>query len=115
MLLTYENEAWLAQHKDQPVFYTIPRSTVLIQNPIAITNGKSQSAARAFLRYLYTPSAQTIFGQTGYRPVVPSVAKKFGYPARPGIFPIGFLGGWDKVTKQLFDPKSGVMAKIERG
>ena len=115
VLLSYENEAWLAQHKGQPVFYTIPRSTILIQNPIAITNGHNQPAARAFLRYLYTSAAQTIFGQNGYRPVVPSVAKKFAYPARPGIFPIGFLGGWDKVTKELFDPKSGVMAKIERG
>jgi sulfate/thiosulfate-binding protein len=115
VLLTYENEAWLARHKGQPVFYTIPRSTILIQNPIAITNGKNQTAARAFLRYLYTPSAQTIFGETGYRPVVPSVAKKFDYPARPGIFQIGFLGGWEKVTKQFFDPKNGVMAKIQRG
>src|SRR5947209_11998432 len=26
VLLTYENEAWLARHKGQPVFYTIPRS-----------------------------------------------------------------------------------------
>ena len=115
VLLTYENEAWLAQHKGQPVFYTIPRSTILIQNPVAITNGHNQDASRAFLRYLYTPAAQTIFGQNGYRPVVPSVAKKFSYPARPGIFPIGFLGGWDKVTKLLFDPKNSVMAKIERG
>jgi sulfate/thiosulfate-binding protein len=115
VLLTYENEAWLARQKGQPVFYTIPRSTILIQNPVAITNGKNQTAARAFLRYLYTPSAQTIFGQTGYRPVVPSIAKKFDYPARPGIFQIGFLGGWEKVTKQLFDPKNGVMAKIQRG
>jgi sulfate/thiosulfate-binding protein len=115
VLLTYENEAWLARHKGQPVFYTIPRSTILIQNPIAITNGHNQDAARAFLRYLYTPAAQTIFGQNGYRPVVPSVAKKFGYPARPGIFSIDFLGGWDKVTKQLFDPKNSVMATIERG
>ena len=24
-------------------------------------------------------------------------------------------GGWDKVTKLLFDPKNSVMAKIERG
>ena len=115
VLLTYENEAWLAQHKGQPVFYTIPRSTILIQNPIAITNGHNQEAAKAFLRFLYTPAAQTIFGQNGYRPVVPSVVKKFNYPARPGIFSIGFLGGWDKATKLLFDPKNSVMAKIERG
>src|SRR2546428_14063795 len=57
VLITYENEAWLAQHKGQPVFYTIPRSTILIENPLAITNGKNQAAARAFLQFLYTPEA----------------------------------------------------------
>ena len=114
VLLTYENEAWLAQHKGQPVFYTIPRSTILIENPIAITNGKNQAAARSFLHFLYTPQAQAIFGETGYRPVVKSVAAKFKYPVRPGLFTIGFVGGWEKVEKQFFDPRSGIMAKVER-
>jgi sulfate/thiosulfate-binding protein len=114
VLLTYENEAWLAQHKGLPVFYVIPRSTILIENPIAITNGKNQAAARSFLRFLYTPEAQTIFAQTGYRPVLKSVAAKFKYPARPGLFTIGFVGGWDRVQKQFFDPRSGIMAKVER-
>jgi len=40
--------------------------------------------------------------------------KKF--PARPGEFTIDQLGlgGWEKVQKRFFDPKSSVMARIQR-
>jgi sulfate/thiosulfate-binding protein len=113
VLITYENEAILARHQGQGLYYIDPSSTILIENPVAITNGKNQAAARAFLNFLYAPQSQTLFAQTGYRPVVKSVAKKFKYPARSGQFDIGYLGGWAKVQKQFFDPKTGIMAKIE--
>ena len=54
----------------------------------------------------------------GYRPVVKSVLarnrKKF--PVRPGEFTIAapYLGGWKKVQKRFFDPKTGIMVDIER-
>ena len=40
--------------------------------------------------------------------------KKF--PARPGLFTIDQLGlgGWAKVQKRFFDPRTGIMARIER-
>ncbi|PWU24886.1 MAG: sulfate ABC transporter substrate-binding protein [Candidatus Rokuibacteriota bacterium] len=114
VLITYENEAILARHQGQGLYYIDPAKTILVENPVAITNGKNQSAARAFLRFLYTPKAQTLFAQTGYRPVVQSVAEKFKYPARPGLFDIDYLGGWTKVQKRFFDPDTGVMAKIEK-
>ena len=114
VLITYENEAILAQKQGQQTPYVIPRSTILIENPVAITNGKHQAEARAFLRFLYTPAAQKLFGDTGYRPVVKSVASQFKYPARPGLFTIGFLGGWDRVQTQFFEPSKGIMARIER-
>jgi sulfate/thiosulfate transport system substrate-binding protein len=114
VLITYENEAILARHQGQGLYYIDPATTILIENPVAITNGKNQAAARAFLNFLYRPQAQTLFAQTGYRPVLESVARKFNYPARPGLFDIHYLGGWAKVQKQFFDPKTGVMAKIEK-
>jgi sulfate/thiosulfate-binding protein len=116
-LLTYENEAILARQKGQPVQYVIPRSTILIENPVAVTKtSKNPAAARAFVRFLYSPAAQRIFAQNGYRPVVKSVAKEFHFPARPGLFTIDQLGlgGWDRVQKRFFDSRSGVMADIER-
>jgi sulfate/thiosulfate-binding protein len=113
VLLTYENEAILARQKDQPVQFVIPKATILIENPLALTKGASP-AAKAFRNFLLTPAAQRIFAQTGYRPVVQSVAREFKFPARPDLFTIRTLGGWKKVQPQFFDPRNGIMAKIER-
>src|ERR671939_2126248 len=112
VMLAYENEAILAQRKGQPVYYLIPKATIRIENPIAVTKGASASA-RTFVSFLNGPKAQTIFGRNGYRPVLRSVVKKFNYPVRPWLFTIQKLGGWAKVEKRFFDPKNGVMAKIE--
>ena len=68
------------------------------------------------MSWLYTPAAQTIWAQNGFRSVVPSVEKKFAaqFPPRPQLFKIGYVGGWDKVNKQFFDPTTGIIAKIEQ-
>jgi sulfate/thiosulfate-binding protein len=118
VLLTYENEAILAQSQGRPVFYVIPKATIQIENPLAvIAKSKHKAEAQAFYRFLYTPQAQKLFAETGYRPVVRSVAHQYAskFPLRPQLFTIGYVGGWTKVTKQFFDPNTGVMAKIERG
>lgn len=118
VLLTYENEAILARQKGERVFTVIPKATLLIENPAAvISTSRNKAAAQAFVRFLTTPTAQTIFAETGYRPVLASVAKRFAkqFPYRPQLFKIGYVGGWEKVTKQFFDPQTGVMAKIEQG
>jgi sulfate/thiosulfate transport system substrate-binding protein len=114
VMLAYENEAILAQRKGQPVYYLIPKATIRIENPVALTKSASP-VARAFVAFLHSAKGQTIFGQNGYRPVMRSVVKKFNYPVRPWLFTIQKLGGWSKVEKRFFDPKSGVMAKIEAG
>ena len=113
VLLTYENEAILARQKDQPVQFVIPKATILIENPLAVTKD-APPAAKAFRDFLYTPPAQRIFAQTGYRPVVASVAREFTFPARPDLFTIRTLGGWAKVQPQFFDARTGIMAQIER-
>jgi sulfate/thiosulfate transport system substrate-binding protein len=116
VLLTYENEAKLALAKGQPAYYVIPKATIRIENPVAVLkSSKNLAAAKAFVRFLYTPQAQRLFGQAGYRPVVRSVLKDFSFPVRPWLFTIKYVGGWTKVQKQFFDPDTGVMAKIERG
>jgi sulfate transport system substrate-binding protein len=118
VLLSYENEALGAQKKGQNLPFVIPKTTILIENPIAVTKSTSDAAkANQFLRFLRTPAAQQVFADWGYRPVVPKVlaANRKKFPVRPGQFTIDQLGlgGWDKVQKRFFDPKSGVMAKIE--
>ena len=119
VLLTYENEAIAAKLAGQSVQYVIPRSTILIENPIAVTKTSEHKAeAQAFIRFLKTPAAQQAFADRGYRPIVKSVleANRKKFPVRPGQFTIDQLGlgGWDKVQKGFFDPDKGVMAAIER-
>ena len=119
VLLAYENEALLARKSGLNMQFRIPRSTILIENPIAVTKtSEHKTEATAFLRYLRTPDAQRIFADNGYRPVNKAVAAEFKskFPARPGIFTIDQLGlgGWDKVQKRFFDPKTGILARIER-
>ena len=119
VLLGYENEAIFANLKGQDVPYVIPRATILIENPIAVTKtSANKEKANQFLRFLRTPAAQQVFADNGYRPVVKSVLEKNRkkFPVRPGEFTIDQLGlgGWTKVQKRFFDPKTGIMARIER-
>jgi sulfate/thiosulfate transport system substrate-binding protein len=117
VLLTYENEAKLAQAQGKPVYYVIPKATIRIENPLAILK-KSQSnpAVQAFYKFLYSPQGQEIWAQQGYRPVDLKVydRHKADFPIRPQLFTIAYLGGWSKVTPQFFDPQNGIMARIER-
>jgi sulfate transport system substrate-binding protein len=119
VLLAYENEALFARSKGQNIAFRIPRSTILIENPIAVTKTSEHRAeANAFLRFLRTPPAQRVFAENGYRPVNKAIAAEYQsrFPARPGLFTIDQLGlgGWAKVQKSFFDPDRGVMARIER-
>jgi sulfate transport system substrate-binding protein len=113
VLITYENEALYANSKGLREDYYIPKATLRVDNPIAVTTTSSNpAAAKAFVKFLYSPAAQTIWAQSGYRPVVKSVLKKFSFPVRPQMFTIAYLGGWTAVNKKFFDPSDGVMSKI---
>ena len=114
VFLAYENEAIFAQKHGQPVQFVIPKATILIENPIAVTSHtKHPKEAKAFLAYLRTLPAQKIFAQNGYRPVVPAAGKGFNFPTRPQLFTIKYVGGWAKVEKKFFDPRTGIMARLQ--
>jgi sulfate transport system substrate-binding protein len=119
VLLTYESEALTSRAAGTDIQYVIPRQTMLIELPIAvIKNSGSKELAQTFIRFTKGPVAQDLFGQSGWRPVLPSAAKKYAskYPARPGVFKINdkIFGGWRAVDKKWFTP-NGIMVKIERG
>jgi sulfate/thiosulfate-binding protein len=115
VLLAYENEAIFARRKDQPLSYVIPKATIRIENPIAVTkNASDKATARAFVRYLRTRPAQRIFAENGYRPVIPGAAKGFAFPVRPHLFTIKYLGGWAKVDKRFFHPQTGIITRIQK-
>jgi sulfate transport system substrate-binding protein len=112
VLLDYESDAKLAH-----VPYLIPKATLQIETPLAAVNGPNKAVAQSFVNWLYTPAAQTIWAQNGFRPVDPTIAKRFRaqFPPRPQLFRIGYVGGWNKVNARFFDPANGIVAKIEQG
>jgi sulfate/thiosulfate-binding protein len=118
VLLTYENEAIYAEKKGVHTEYHVPKATILIQTPVALTKtGLAKPAAKAFFKYLWSATAQRAFGDQGYQPVLPSVAKHYHLYRPPGLFTISSkrlgLNGWPRVNARFFDPKAGIMAKVE--
>ena len=120
VLIGYESEGLPAIAAGNPVEMIRPSYTLLIQNPIAISGAtQNPTQAKAFVDYMWTPAAQTIWAQDGYRPVDPTVFKKFkkSFPTPHGVFKITDfgLGGWAPVTQKFFDPTNGIVTKIASG
>jgi sulfate/thiosulfate-binding protein len=113
-LIDYEDEAIADQKKGEPIEYVIPKDTILIQNPIAVVGkGSGAGAAQKFVDYLTSPAGQAIWASKGYRPVISGVPGA-NFPTPSGLFTIDSLGGWKKVTKQFFEPETGIVTKIEQ-
>ena len=116
VLLDYEDDAIAAQIKNEPIDYVIPQQDILIQNPIAVTtDAKNPVAAKAFVNFLLSKRGQELWAIEGYRPVIPgaAAAASVTFPTPAQLFTIATLGGWTKVTSQLFGPTSGVVTQIE--
>ncbi len=119
VLLTYENEATYADRKGVHTEYQIPKATLLIETPAALTkSGLGKPAAKAFYKYLWSTTAQKAFAAQGYRPVLTRVAKGYRFYKPPALFTIDSakygLNGWAKVNRRFFHPEKGIMAAIER-
>ena len=115
VLLSYENEAIFAQKNGEDIDYVVPDQTILIQNPAAVTSDAANPVStKSWLDYLYTPEAQQIFADNGYRPVVPGVVPDDKFPTPSGLFTIDDLGGWPDVATKFFDAKTGIVTAIEQ-
>ena len=119
VLITYENEAIYAEKKGVHTEYKTPKSTLLIETPVALTKtGLQKPAAKAFYKYLWSATAQKAFAAQGFRPVLPSVAKHYKFYKPAGLFTITStklgLNGWTKVQTRFFHPQNGIVAKIEK-
>jgi sulfate/thiosulfate-binding protein len=121
VLITYESEAINANLQGKNIQYVIPRQSMLIQLPIAVLKDtKNKDTANKFIRFVKSQQAQEVFPQFGFRPVNQKVAGeasvKKRFPARPGLFKVDdrYIGGWRAADKKWFDPKSGLMVKIEQ-
>jgi sulfate/thiosulfate transport system substrate-binding protein len=103
VLVGYENEAIQAQQEGIDVDYVTPDSTILIENPVAVTKDASD-AAQPFVDFLYSDEGQQAFADAGYRPVVKSVFEENAdeFPVPSGLFTIADFGGWEKVADPFF-------------
>ena len=80
VLLAYENEAIAAQQAGEDIDYVIPDETILIENPVAVTDGRRSTKAQAFRDFLFTEEAQQIYQEKGYRPVLKQLADEAELP-----------------------------------
>lgn len=115
VLLSYENEALFAERKGDPVEHVTPSTTFKIENPVAVLKtSKNIEKATAFRDYLYTPAAQRLWAEAGFRPVDQTVAKEFAadFPAPEKLWTIEDLGGWKTVDATLFKKDVGAIAAI---
>ena len=114
-LLSYENEALFIEREGDPVQHVTPPQTFKIENPVAVL-GKSPNAAKAkaFNDFLYTPEAQRLWAQAGFRPVDATVAQEFAqdFPQPQKLWTIDDLGGWKTVNDSLFKKDVGSIAVI---
>ena len=115
VLLSYENEALFLEGEGDKVQHVTPSSTFKIENPVAVLKGsKNLDAAKAFNDYLYTPEAQRLWAEAGFRPVDATVAKEFAakFPDPKELWTIDDLGGWPSVDADLFAKDTGKIAVI---
>jgi sulfate/thiosulfate transport system substrate-binding protein len=110
VLVGYENDAIQAKKDGIDLEYHTPSSTILIENPIAVTKD-APSTAQKFVQFLYTDQAQQDFADAGYRPVVKSVFQKNAskFPTPSGLFTIQKFGGWSKVSDPFFGDNGWVI------
>ena len=109
VLINYENELILAGLKGKPSNYIVPKTNILIENPVAVIDKNvdkhnNRQIAEAFVEYLFTPAAQREFAKIGFRPVNQIVKQEFAakYPPVKTLFTVKQLGGWDKLQNKFF-------------
>ncbi len=113
-LIDYEDEAIADEKKGAAIEYIVPSATILIQNPIAVLSGGNTAEGQKFVNYLLSPAGQQIWVEKGYRPVISGVPGADKFPTPKSLFTIESLGGWKAVTKQFFEPETGIVTKIEQ-
>ena len=125
-LINYENEIILAGKKGEKVAYVVPAVNISIDNPIAVFDKNvakhgTKEVAEAFVKFLFTPEAQTEFAKVGFRPVDETVAKEKQFadqfPKVKELATVKDLGGWADVDKKFFAKEAifdQIQARIKR-
>jgi sulfate transport system substrate-binding protein len=109
VLLSWENEAILAQ-REHPGQYEliVPSVSILAEPPVTwvdanVAKHGTEAVAKAYLEYLYTEDGQRLACKWGYRPRMLSVYGTCGtkFP-RSDLTTIVNFGGWPVAQKRFF-------------
>lgn len=121
VLMAYENEAILAHQNGEEFDYVIPETTLLIENPGAVTLD-APPIASDWLDFVLSPEGQLEFAKKGFRPVIEGV--DFGevegandpsdpFPEITNLLTVDEdFGGWDAASDQFFDEENGSVTLV---
>jgi sulfate transport system substrate-binding protein len=117
--LTWENEALLeVAESGGQVQIVYPPMSIRAEPYVALVDANvdrkgTRDTAEAYLRFLYTPEAQQVIAENGYRPIDADVLSRHGdkFPALE-LFPIGEIArGWAEANDRFF-AEGGVFDEV---
>jgi sulfate/thiosulfate-binding protein len=110
VIITWENEAWMAANrlKKQGLEIVVPSISILAEPPVAVVDKVAVrrgtlEPARAYVEYLYSPEAQELAVKHHYRPRDPAVAARHAaeFPTLQ-MATIADFGGWTAANAKHF-------------
>jgi sulfate transport system substrate-binding protein len=134
VLIDYEDDAIAALKAGDAISIVVPPQTLLIENPLALSNtGLQNPAAVAFYKYLFSVPGQSLFGSLGYRSVLKSVWADTNtdfpqFEAKTNLLTVVDLSGygWPAIDPNFFGasitfskkdpthPKTGIVTYLEQ-
>lgn len=103
-MVTYEQDALLAQARGVPLDIVVPPRTIIAHHVAVIVDANvtraERPAAEAFLRYLQSDAGQVAFTRCQLRPA--DLAEDT-FPPVPQPFTVADLGGWSQAYSELVE------------
>ncbi len=110
VMINFENEIIFTNDvipRDFP--YIAPSPNVQVDFPVTVVDKVvdkrgTRPVAEAFTQFLFTPKAQQIFAQVGYRPRDRAVYQQFQKQYQPvqKLYTVADFGGWKQVNRDVF-------------
>lgn len=110
VMINFENEIIFTNElipKDYP--YVAPSPNIQVDFPVTVVDKVvdkkgTRKVAEAFAQFLFSPKAQEIYADLGYRPSNAKIRQKYAKQYAPvqKQYTIADFGGWSKVNRELF-------------